>query len=257
MIISKIEQRVAELLDEGDKLLQELESIGWHDTRPERTEARVEPIDSDLSALMGERQVPATVRLPASFVRKCNQWYTSCLALMESNMKHRVTELAPLPAKLKQEYMDLSDQLLIASNLRDIQHLIASIPAYLRDRLYDLRLEVEQAYAGDELTEATVLLKARHFRAAGALAGVTLERHLKLLCDRYQPPIKYSAKATISPLNDSLKNAGVYDQARWRKVQWMGDIRNECDHSGTDEPKRDTIQELIAEVKKFVALFVI
>jgi hypothetical protein len=125
-----------------------------------------------------------------------------------------------------------------------------------RKRLYDLQLEVEQAFAGNQLTEATVLMKARHFRAAGALAGVTLERHLKLLCDRHQPPIKYSAKATISPLNDLLKGAGVYDQTTWRKVQVMGDIRNECDHAGTVEPKRDRIEELIAEVKKFVAWFV-
>jgi hypothetical protein len=80
---------------------------------------------------------------------------------------------------------------------------------------------------------------------------------LKLLCDRHQPPIKYSAKATISPLNDLLKDAGVYDQKVWRKVQYLGDIRNLCDHAGTAEPKRDDIEDLIAQVKKLVALFVI
>jgi hypothetical protein len=42
---------------------------------------------------------------------------------------------------------------------------------------------------------------------------------------RHQPSIKYSAKATISPLNDLPKGAGVYDQKVWRKVQYLGDAR--------------------------------
>lgn len=257
VIISKIGERVDQLVAEGDALVTELETIGWPDTRPEKTQASTEYLDRDLSELMDQREVPATVRLPGPFVRKCHQWYTSCLALIESNMKHRIPELAPLHTELKREYMDWNEQLLIAADIRQIQHLVASIPAYLRDRLYDLQLEVEQACAGDQLTEANVLLKARHFRAAGALAGVSLERHLKLLCDRHQPPIKYSTKATISPLNDLLKNAAVYDLAAWRRVQWMGDVRNDCDHASTAEPKREAVQGLIAEVKKFVALFVI
>jgi hypothetical protein len=175
VIISKIEERVNQLVAEGDELLAELETTGWPDTRPEIIEASVEHVEPDVSAIMGERRVPETRRLPVPFAGKCHQSYTGCLALMESNMRHGVAEVAPLLKTIKPEYMDFPGQLMIANDIRDIQHLVASIRIYLRDRLYDLQLEVEQAYAGDQLTEATVLMKARHFRAAGALAGVTLE----------------------------------------------------------------------------------
>jgi hypothetical protein len=71
VIISKIEERVNQLVDEGDKLLAKLEDIGWPDSRPEATEARVENTD-DVFALLGERRVPETRRLPVSFSRKCH-----------------------------------------------------------------------------------------------------------------------------------------------------------------------------------------
>jgi hypothetical protein len=110
---------------------------------------------------------------------------------------------------------------------------------------------------GDLLKEAATLLNAGYVRAAGALAGVMLERHLKMLCDRPSLAIPYSDKATINPLNQALKDAGVYDQAAWRKVQWMADVRNACDHASTPEPKPQDVSDLIAEVKKFVALHTI
>jgi len=86
---------------------------------------------------------------------------------------------------------------------------------------------------------------------------VLLERHLKTLADRRQPPLKYGKTAGISKLNDMLHQAGVYGTAPWRKVQWMADIRNQCDHAGTAEPKKEEVEDLIAEVRKFVALFVL
>jgi hypothetical protein len=79
---------------------------------------------------------------------------------------------------------------------------------------------------------------------------------MKLLCDRHQPPISYPASATISKLNDLLKNAGIYDLVQWRKVQWMGDIRNSCDHARTAEPNKQDVEDLIGEVRKFIILFV-
>jgi hypothetical protein len=61
----------------------------------------------------------------------------------------------------------------------------------------------------------------------------------------------------ISGLNDILKTAVVYDVVTWRKVQVMGDIRNQCDHAGSEEPRAEDVKDLIAEVKKFTALFLV
>ena len=135
--------------------------------------------------------------------------------------------------------------------------LVLSYPHYLEGRLYDLELELAEAYIGQELLEAEVLLNAGHVRAAGAIAGVLLEGHLKLWCNRHTPQITYVKDDGIAKLNDKLKKESVYDTVQWRKVQVMGDIRNTCDHAGTAEPRPQDIVDLIAEVRKFVSLVVI
>lgn len=209
--------------------------------------------------------------LPDEWVYRYHAWYAACLALVETNMPERVEELERLHSggwhgNLHDwgvlDYLRDATRLWertqdVASLLVHMQGVVGSIPSYLDARLHDLELKVAQAYVAGELAEAQALLKAGHLRAAGAVAGVVLERHLKLLCDRHQPPIKYTRKDGISKLNDRLRDASVYDMAQWRKVQWMGDIRNECDHPGTDEPRRQDVGDLIAEVKKFVAVVVI
>ncbi len=158
---------------------------------------------------------------------------------------------------LKEDFMTIDGQFEMTRKITQMMGIIGSIPHYLEGRLHDLELEVAQAYVGQELLEAEVLLKAGHVRAAGAIAGVLLERHLKLLCDRHTPPIKYGKDDGISKLNDKLKNEGFYDIAQWRKVQWMSDTRNKCDHAGTVDPRHQDIADLIAEVGKFVSLVVI
>ncbi len=153
--------------------------------------------------------------------------------------------------------MTFSNQVDMASKIVQVKAIVGSIPHYLDGRLHDLELAVAQAYVNDQLTEAETLLKASHIRAAGAVAGVLLEHHLKLLCDRHQPSIKYTKTAGISKLNDLLKDAAVYDVPQWRKVQWMGDVRNSCDHAHTSEPSKNDVADLTVEVRKFVALFTI
>jgi hypothetical protein len=138
-----------------------------------------------------------------------------------------------------------------------MQSIVSSIPKYIEMKLNDMELSISQAYLGDQLTAAQVLIKAGHIRAAGAVAGVLLERHLKMLCDHHGPPIKYKKADGISALNNLLKNTIYYDTAIWRKVQWMGDVRNSCDHARTPEPRKEDVSDLIEEVKKFITLFTV
>jgi hypothetical protein len=56
--------------------------------------------------------------------------------------------------------------------------------------------------------------------------------------------------ATISKLNDLLKENEVLDIPMWRFVQRLGDLRNLCDHKRTPDPTTDDITELIAGVRK-------
>lgn len=108
--------------------------------------------------------------------------------------------------------------------------------------------------AGEPLFEAKILFKTGYFPAAGAMAGVVLEQHLKALCFNQTPPLTPRGN-TISPLSEALKAAEVYDQTQHRRVQVMGDIRNRCGHAVSNPPSREEVWELIENVDNFLSSY--
>jgi len=106
----------------------------------------------------------------------------------------------------------------------------------------------------DPLFESKVLFKTGYFPAAGAMAGVILEQHLKSLCEIQTPPLKLRGN-TIDPLSETLKSAQVYDQTQHRHVQVMGDIRNRCSHSVGKPASKEEVWELIEDVRKFMSSY--
>jgi hypothetical protein len=260
-------EKVSSILDEYETVTKSLLNFGWKDERPKKTRNQtitrsVFDINDTITTT-----IPASAIIPESFVFAYNKWYSGALALVESNVPTRILEFNRIhkgDITLKGASSIISEgaitdfsQRILEQRLRELASIVHSIPSYLESHLYDMELSIAQVYMNDELNEALALIKARHVRAAGAVAGVILERHLKLLCDRHKPPIQYLRNAGISKLNDLLKNNNYYDQTQWRKVQWMGDVRNSCDHSTKDEPRPEDVSDLIKEVKKFIALFVI
>jgi hypothetical protein len=200
--------------------------------------------------------------------KRYHTWYSACLGLVEANMPSRLAELTE-----KNAAIHFTDEILRASsdspnlelraahralraNLAHIAAIVGSIPDYLETRALNFGLAIATVYVNTHVAAAESLLNAGHVRAAGAVAGVLLEGHLKVLCDRQTPPVTYLPTAAISKLNDALRNANVYDMVQWRKVQYMGDIRNQCDHAGMN-PRPEDVRDLIAEVKKFVELFAV
>lgn len=105
--------------------------------------------------------------------------------------------------------------------------------------------------ASDPLFEAKVLFRTGFFPAAGAMAGVILEQHLRALCASQTPPLKPRGN-TIDPLSETLKSAQIYDQTQHRRVQVMGDIRNRCSHSVSNPPSKEEVWELIEDVSNFI-----
>lgn len=101
-----------------------------------------------------------------------------------------------------------------------------------------------------ELQSAHDLLKVS-VRAAGALAGVVLERHLQRVAQNHQIAIT-KKHPTVSDLNDPLKNANIYDVPTWRKIQLLGDIRNLCSHQKGADPTKQQVEELIAGVNTII-----
>ena len=95
------------------------------------------------------------------------------------------------------------------------------------------------------------LLKNKFIRAAGAMCGVVLEGHLKSVCIQHE--IKITKKDDLSKYNDYLKNCGIIKQTSWRKIQYLTDIRNSCDHKRDVEPTADQVLELINGTKQIIA----
>lgn len=122
--------------------------------------------------------------------------------------------------------------------------ILASAEQRLNSRLADIAGVLQAELFDSELSAANDLAKKGHLRAAGAVTGVVLERHLAKVASDHKVTIR-KAHPTIADLNDPLKNAGVYEVPTWRKIQHLADIRNICDHFKGREPTRDEVEDLI------------
>lgn len=115
--------------------------------------------------------------------------------------------------------------------------------------LFDIRRLLQADLFDSEIDTARELLKNGYLRAAGAVAGVVLEKHLGEVCAAHRVMIK-KKKPGISDYNETLKQAEVLDVPTWRFIQRLADLRNLCDHKRTREPKLEEIEDLIGGVEK-------
>lgn len=127
-----------------------------------------------------------------------------------------------------------------------IESLIFRIDTILQDVTGHLFAEIQDS----ELLAAAQLKKISK-RPAGALAGVVLERHLQRVAVNHKITIS-KKNPTIADLNDPLKGAGLYDVPMWRKIQFLGDIRNLCSHQKDTEPTDEQVTELIDGVNAVI-----
>ena len=49
----------------------------------------------------------------------------------------------------------------------------------------------------------------------------------------------------LSDYNDLLKENDVYDVSMWRKILYLSDVRNKCDHDKGKEPTKEEVKDLI------------
>ena len=128
-------------------------------------------------------------------------------------------------------------------------YILKSVQSRFESSLFDIQQFVQADLFDNELDAAKLLNKNKFMRAAGAMAGVVLERHLSQVLKNHNLTCK---KDTISPLNDALKAGNVYDLPTFRKIQHLGDIRNLCDHDSTREPTQKEVDELINGVDSII-----
>jgi len=134
-------------------------------------------------------------------------------------------------------------------HLRQQLAIVKSVRARFESSLFDIRQLVQGDLFDSELAAAGELAKKKFVRAAGAVAGVVLERHLRQVCENHSIKVRKKAPG-IADLNDSLKMGGVIDVPQWRSIQYLADIRNLCGHDKKTEPTTEQVEDLIVGVTK-------
>jgi hypothetical protein len=136
-------------------------------------------------------------------------------------------------------------------HMRQQLAILAAAESRFESSLFDIRQLVQADLLDSELGTATELAKHGFSRAAGAVAGVVVERHLALVCEMRS--IKLTKRnPTIADYNNALKDFEVVDISQWRFVQHLADIRNLCDHDKEVEPSRAQVTDLINGVAKVI-----
>lgn len=127
--------------------------------------------------------------------------------------------------------------------------ILQSAQSRFDSSLFDIQQVVRADIFDSELDGARELIKNGFLRAAGAIAGVVLEKHLEQVCINHNISIT-KRNPKISDYNDKLKEEEVLDVPTWRFIQRLGDLRNLCCHHTKREPKEEEVEELVEGVDK-------
>lgn len=191
--------------------------------------------DAVLKAFEGNRAAAKLhlEKLP-KFAKSYQPWYSECLVLIKQLLPDRLNDFMRLYEKPKGrkeisfENYRIEDALqglritmgyeVKADSKSAIPHfdqqvaILDSLNSRFESSLYDIRQLVQADLMDSELQAARELLKHKFARAAGAVAGVVLEKHLAEVCAAHG--VKTTKKhPSIGDLNDALKNADVFRYA--------------------------------------------
>lgn len=127
--------------------------------------------------------------------------------------------------------------------------ILKAVENRFESSLFDIKQLVQADLFDSELDTSRELAKHGFLRAAGAVSGVVLEKHLGQVIANHNIATR-KQHPSISDFNDLLKGGGVVDVPTWRSIQRLGDLRNLCDHNKQREPTPDEVTELISGVEK-------
>lgn len=235
----RIRKELTDLGDEGKRLVSEIKKTDFnHFTFSERYQAWYTRALRVVAALAPDRLKEFAGHYEPDAKRKTIDVTT-----------YRIQDFLKGIAPVKNKYTGEVpyDHMLVAqvaaySQLTILRSLVSRLDDVLNDIEGRIATELQDAGLG----AARELLKT-NARAAGALAGVVLEDHLQRVARARNVRIA-KKDPTIGDLNDLLKAADVYDQATWRRIQYLGDLRNLCSHKKAQEPTTEQVKDLIEGV---------
>jgi hypothetical protein len=222
---------------------------------------------------LGKKETDELVKSLPKFKPSYEAWYSEGLALLQQLLPDRVDDFVGLYQKPKgrksveygnyvmQDYMQglrvtqygetKVDGSAAVPQFRQQTAILSAAKTRFESSLFEIRQLVQADLFDNEIGAARELLKGKFLRAAGAIAGVVLEKHLRQVCD--DRSIKITKKNPgISGLNELLKANGAIEIPQWRHISMLGDIRNLCVHNKEKEPTADQVSDLIDGTDKVI-----
>ena len=232
-------------------------------------------IKKEINSLLEKGELQNLIDLPQEnilkFGRVYQNWYSRAYKVVESLAPERLEEFISyyridpkrksldkgnyviqdfLKGITRPNWNDKVGENLVRMNVLNQIQILDSLSSRIDSVLQDVTGHLFAELQDAELSVAAQLKKISK-RAAGALAGVVLERHLQRAAQNHKITIR-KRSPTISDLNDPLKNSGVYEMHTWRRIQLLADIRNLCAHEKKKEPTDDEVDELISGVNSVI-----
>ena len=208
-----------------------------------------------------------------SFKKEYNSWYNEALAVIRQLLPDRLNDFIAYykldkKKEITHETYTISDYLIGIIEVKKGYQIVVdtkavvfkfqqqkSIVDSLKDRfnssLFDIKQLVQADMFDSEIDAAKELNKKGFQRAAGAICGVVIEKHLHGVCETRGIAITKKNPA-INDYNELLKNNDVIDTPTWRLIQRLADLRNLCDHNKTEEPTKENINDLIDGTDKII-----
>ncbi|MDD5307076.1 MAG: hypothetical protein PHU25_07115 [Deltaproteobacteria bacterium] len=193
-------------------------------------------------------------------------WYSESLALLRQILPDRVSNFIGLYEKPKgRKSIDYGNYVMqdFLQGLQVTLHgkvkvdMKAALPQYTQQlailkaaktrfesSLFEIRQILQADIFDSEISAARELMKHNYLRAAGTIAGVVLEKHLRQVCDDHSVTIT-KGNPGIGDLNELLKANSIIDVPQWRYISMLGDIRNLCSHNKHKEPTIEHVTDLI------------
>lgn len=254
MQIKELEKVLNDLSELFLELVRSLEKNCWSGSREKEQKVVVGGIlnfDFESTTTIKKRLIPE------EFSDKYRKWFSLCKGIIEVNGdKESLKEFNEIYISIielqKDCYVSLKEQLDLIDLMNRQLFIINSLPEYLKGKSHNLKLTIASMLMGDELKEARLLLEKGFIRAAGALSGVILERHLKFMLNNAKPKIKYGEKATLGQLINKAEEKNVFEHSSIQKLKYLNSVRIACDHDKKAEPKSGEVNDLIEQTDRFI-----
>ncbi|CAI3951644.1 hypothetical protein [Commensalibacter communis] len=203
------------------------------------------------------------------FKNKYESWYSKSSKVIKTILPDRLTDFTSAykkPSRHKeltivnytiQDFIiginiNKTDSIDLVANLYLQQlSILKATKEMLSSTLLDLKALVQADSFDSEIDIAKELAKKRFFRAAGAICGVIIAKHLLTLCQNHNIEID-KKHPTISDLCEPLKKEEIISQPDWRSIQFCADIRNLCCHNKEQEPTEEQVDDLIDGTDKII-----